>query len=70
MALQQGLQQKQSQNLAMTQQLQQSLKMLQMSTMDLSEIIAQELDNNPLLSVDDGEGFDVGAVVRMIHPVI
>ncbi len=59
MALQQGLQQRQSQNMAMTAQLQQSLKMLQMSTMDLSEIINSELDRNPLLAVDNGESSEV-----------
>lgn len=59
MALQQGLQQRQTQNMAMTAQLQQSLKMLQMSSTDLSDIISNELDNNPLLAVDNGESSEV-----------
>lgn len=58
MALQQGLQQRQTQNLAMTAELQQSLKMLQLSSIDLADIIHNELDRNPLLAIDDGESYE------------
>lgn len=52
--LAQNIGQKQTQSLAMTQALQQSLKMLQMSSLDLSALIAAELDKNPFLASDDG----------------
>jgi RNA polymerase sigma-54 factor len=45
----QSLQLKQSQNLVMTQAMQQSLKILQLSTLDLSNLIENELEINPLL---------------------
>ncbi len=61
MAITQGLQQRQSQTLAMTAELQQSLKMLQLSSIDLSEMINAELDKNPLLTSDDGEFVTAGA---------
>jgi RNA polymerase sigma-54 factor len=50
MALGQVQQQRQSQTLSLTPELQQSLKMLQMSTQDLAAVVATELENNPLLS--------------------
>ncbi len=45
----------------MTQQLQQSLKLLQLSTVELSAYIEQELANNPLLERDNGEQLDASA---------
>lgn len=60
MARSQGLELKQSQSqiLAITPELQQSLKILQLSTLDLTDYLQRELDDNPLLSVDDEEGYD------------
>lgn len=55
MALSQQISQRQSQTLSMTKELQQSLKMLQMSSQDLAGIIYSELESNPLLSEGDGE---------------
>ncbi len=52
--LAQNIGQKQVQSLAMTQALQQSLKMLQMSSIDLSAMISAELDKNPFLQSDEG----------------
>ena len=46
---------RQSQNLVMTQQLQQSIKLLQLSAVELQEYIDTELEKNPLLSRDEGE---------------
>lgn len=60
--LAQNIGQKQTQNLAMTQALQQSLKMLQMSSLDLSAVIAAELDKNPFLSSDEGSSEEFEAV--------
>lgn len=46
---------RQSQSLVMTQQLQQSIKLLQLSSMELQEFIDTELEKNPLLSREEGE---------------
>jgi len=49
MALSQKLQLKQSQALVMTPQLMQAIKLLQLSSMDLSAYVEAELERNPLL---------------------
>ena len=49
----QQLQLRQSQQLAMTPQLQQSLKMLQMSSAELLESVMEEIEKNPLLALED-----------------
>ena len=43
---------KQSQNLVMTQAMQQSLKILQLSSLDLANFIEEELEKNPLLEAE------------------
>ena len=49
------LEMRQGQSLVMTQQLQQSIKLLQLSSIELAEYINQELEKNPLLSQEEGE---------------
>ncbi|MCP4393862.1 MAG: RNA polymerase factor sigma-54 [Alphaproteobacteria bacterium] len=51
---------KQSQSLIMTQQLQQAIKLLQMSSVELSDYVEKELEENPMLSREDDvlESFD------------
>ena len=44
---------KQTQKLVMTPQLQQAIKMLQLSNLELSERIEQELEENPALEIDE-----------------
>lgn len=56
MALSQRLDLRQSQSLVMTPQLQQAIKLLQYSNMELTEYVEGELQKNPLLERDDGEG--------------
>lgn len=46
---------RQSQSLTMTQQLQQSIKLLQMSSLEVAEFVEQELEKNPLLTVEAEE---------------
>lgn len=46
---------RQSQNLVMTPQLQQAIKLLQMGNMELSEYVEEELEKNPLLEKDTGD---------------
>ena len=47
------LRQGQTQSLVMTPQLQQAIKLLQMSNMELTEYVDAELERNPLLERDE-----------------
>jgi RNA polymerase sigma-54 factor len=50
---------RQGQGLVMTPQLQQAIKLLQLSNLELQAYIEQELERNPILErVDDGDEFD------------
>lgn len=49
----QRLEIKQGQSLVMTTQLQQSIKLLQLSSLELNEFIEEELEQNPLLTRDE-----------------
>src|ERR1700735_1753696 len=51
----QRLEIRQGQSLVMTPQLQQAIKLLQLSNMELAEYCEQELEKNPLLERDDSE---------------
>ena len=55
MALSQRLDLKQAQSLVMTPQLQQAIKLLQLSNLELASYVEQELEQNPLLKRDEGE---------------
>ena len=55
MALEQKLNLKMSQRLIMTPSLQQAIKLLQMTKLELQEEVTQELTENPLLE-EVGEG--------------
>ena len=50
--MKQGLSLRVSQHLALTPQLQQSIRLLQLSTLELSQEIDQMLDDNPFLEKD------------------
>ena len=52
--MKQGLQLRFSQQLAMTPQLQQAIRLLQLSTLELSQEVEQMLDENPFLEVNEG----------------
>jgi len=54
MALSQRLEQRQSQSLVMTPQLQQAIKLLQLSGLELNAYVEEQLRENPLLEADDG----------------
>src|SRR6195256_6237184 len=56
MALTQRLELKQGQALVMTPQLQQAIKLLQLSNLELAEYVETELEKNPLLEREDPEG--------------
>jgi RNA polymerase sigma-54 factor len=51
--MKQGLSLRFSQHLALTPQLQQSIRLLQLSTLELSQEVEQMLDQNPFLEVND-----------------
>ena len=54
--MKQALQMKMGQSLAMTPQLQQAIKLLQLSTLELQTEIQSALESNPMLEVNDEEG--------------
>lgn len=56
MAITQRLELKQGQSLVMTPQLQQAIKLLQLSQIELASFVEQELERNPLLTQDDHGG--------------
>jgi len=49
---------RQGQSLVMTQQLQQSIKLLQCNSLELREFVDQELEKNPFLMQEEGEGVE------------
>jgi RNA polymerase sigma-54 factor len=76
MAVSQRLEFRQTQSLVMTPQLQQAIKLLQLSNLELSAYVEQELERNPLLeqeepgtdkfdqAADGAEGFDGQPAIR------
>lgn len=60
MALQPRLDLRQAQTLVMTPQLQQAIKLLQLSNLELTAFVEQELERNPMLERDErpAEGFE------------
>ncbi len=60
MALGIRLEQKQSQQLVMTPQLQQAIKLLQMSNLELREFVEHEMESNPLIRVEESVGGALG----------
>ena len=54
MSITQRLDLRQSQSLVMTPQLQQAIKLLQLSSMDLAAYVETELEQNPMLERDEG----------------
>ncbi|GAB4517186.1 MAG: RNA polymerase factor sigma-54 [Parvularculaceae bacterium] len=59
MAIAQKLELRQGQALVMTPQLQQAIKLLQYSNLELANFVEEELQKNPLLERDDGDKGDV-----------
>jgi RNA polymerase sigma-54 factor len=55
MAVTQRLEIRQGQSLVMTPQLQQAIKLLQLSNLELADYVEQELESNPLLERDERE---------------
>ncbi len=55
--MKQSLQLKLGQQLTMTPQLQQAIRLLQLSTLDLQQEIQQALDSNPLLEVSEDDSY-------------
>ncbi len=62
MAIKPGLQLRVGQHLALTPQLQQSIRLLQLSSLELAQEIEQALNDNPLLECDDPP---VGSAMRI-----
>src|SRR5688572_7198953 len=54
-----------SQSLVMTQQLQQAIKLLALSNLEIEAVVAEELAKNPLLEARPGEGAaSEGVIIR------
>src|SRR4029079_688574 len=64
MALTQRLELKQGQSLVMTPQLQQAIKLLQLSNLELADYVETELEKNPLLEREDAPSGDAEAGAR------
>ncbi|RDL45772.1 RNA polymerase factor sigma-54 [Marinomonas piezotolerans] len=62
--MKQSLQLKMGQQLTMTPQLQQAIKLLQLSTLDLQQEIHDFLESNPLLELDEEESFQQESVTK------
>ena len=56
MSAYQRLDMRQGQSLVMTPQLQQAIKLLQLSNIELAEFVAEEIERNPLLERKDNAG--------------
>lgn len=56
--MKQSLQLKLGQQLTMTPQLQQAIRLLQLSTLDLQQEIQEALESNPMLEINENEGDD------------
>jgi RNA polymerase sigma-54 factor len=65
--MKQTLQVRLSQHLALTPQLQQSIRLLQLSTLELHQEVEQMLEQNPLLEADEEE-LDASALPERIEP--
>jgi len=59
MVLTPRLEQRQLQSLVMTPQLQQAIKLLQMSNLELGEFVENELRDNPILERDEGQNQEI-----------
>ena len=72
--MKQGLSLRVSQHLALTPQLQQSIRLLQLSTLELSQEVEQMLDENPFLEVNEDAavreefGLEVGDAPAAAEP--
>lgn len=68
MALSPRIELKLSQSLVMTPQLQQAIKFLQYSNIDLVDFVNQEIEKNPLLELGDTDQPSAGTVERNTEP--
>ena len=56
--MKQSLQLKMGQHLTMTPQLQQAIRLLQLSTLDLQQEIQEIIDSNPMLEISDNTNYE------------
>jgi RNA polymerase sigma-54 factor len=61
----QRLELRQTQALVMTPQLQQAIKMLQLSNLELADYVDAEIEQNPLLERTEGDGEDGASVIEL-----
>ena len=70
MAISQRLELRQSQSLVMTPQLQQAIKLLQLSNVELVAYVEQELEQNPFLERQETEGGGLDGEAAELRPTI
>jgi RNA polymerase sigma-54 factor len=66
--MKQSLQVRLSQHLALTPQLQQSIRLLQLSTLELHQEVEQMLEQNPLLEPEE-DNFEAGSLAERVEPM-
>lgn len=66
MAFSQRIELRQGQSLVMTPQLQQAIKLLQLSNIELAAYVEQELEKNPLLQRDESDNTPQNYVKMLI----
>jgi RNA polymerase sigma-54 factor len=71
MALSHKLELRQGQQLAMTPQLQQAIRLLQYSNIELNAFVETELERNPLLERDEAEAIEQGRTIdSYVEPTV
>ena len=58
MSIKLKLQSKQMQSLVLTPQMRQAIHILQLNNLELNEFLAEQVNENPLLEIQDAQGFD------------
>ena len=58
MSIKLKLQSKQMQSLVLTPQMRQAIHILQLNNLELNEFLAEQVNENPFLEIQDSQGFD------------
>ncbi|MED5369199.1 MAG: hypothetical protein VX978_06865, partial [Pseudomonadota bacterium] len=58
MSIKLKLQSKQIQSLVLTPQMRQAIHILQLNNLELNEFLAEQVNENPFLEIQDAQGFD------------
>ena len=67
MSIKLKLQSKQIQSLVLTPQMRQAIHILQLNNLELNEFLAEQVNENPFLEIQDAQGFDTALDLSLIH---